>query len=174
MGVHRAVLKVLAFPFLLAGIKMHRTENNSLKAIIVGTIVYMVPYTFAYIAIATGKKTLLPNRDGKAGLSFKQFLIFYLKCYGVVFVLLAVMFVAFLMSGMGQVVRPSTLYWIMFLVEPEDYTNAGLLRFMALALAFNALILVTPFMPLRPIVHFTKESKMKPISLKCVFCPICI
>ena len=156
--VHFAILKVLASPFSMVGIKMHPVEKNGIMATLVNGIVYIIPCAAVYIIV---DRILAPlsRSDSEWKLSLSRFLAHILIFAVVVFVLQATLVAVILLSGLWQNFEVNDLYWATFIIAPDNYTDVGLLRFIMLSLAYNTLIAAVPFALIHYAIYSTKENK---------------
>jgi hypothetical protein len=148
-GVYLAVVRVVAFPFLLIGIKMKPAENDGLIAILINAIMFMAPYVIAYIIITWGKKF--------SGLSRKS--LFFIKVFAIFYIIQIIVVAVLYVTGLCFIFPQEGLFWILTIIEPRDYKYSGSPQFMLLALAYNDLIIMTTYSIVKYVFKSTKEAK---------------
>jgi hypothetical protein len=160
--IHLAVLKGIAYPFTIVGIPMRAAERNPVMPVtqdtlateaLMNAIVYMVPLALVYVLLTWSKTSRLPaGSDAKPVPSRfpKKKVVFWIGFY--LIQLAALLFLIF--TGLGMAI--GIPMWVAAVIEPVDYMNTGSLRYDAVALAYNVLVLAMIYEFVRYVIRSIK------------------
>lgn len=135
---HLMLLKLIAFPFLLVGIKMHPAERPGIMAVLANAFIYMIPFAIIFFFVDRKKinpMILVLKTKPPILRSLISKIILFIVLYIVHFVVVILLFVSGLVMVFGVPL------WVLLLLE-ADSNNATGTQELLLDIAYNTIIFV--------------------------------